>query len=469
MNLLLSLTLSGSLLFLLVWWLDRRFSSSMTGRWRRFWWILVTVGFLVPSPVAMEAPAWAQEWTRSLSSRLDFGEPTPAPAADDATMADPLPPAPFADFISTLPSSPLDWPRLALIVWAIGANLLLLLTVVATVRTASRWRGERLSTDTRLLELLENAKKNAKVSIPIGLVVTDKVTTPALLGWLRPRLLLPRSYAETMAPETLDAIFLHELAHLRAGDLLIGWLFTLVRALHWFNPLAHLSARAWSRFREEAADGDAIRWLQTKHPNASEIYGDALVAALRHARRPKFPGGALALGETAQSLKQRMTMILQSSNRSTRPIVGFLVTFCLVIGVNLQFSQAKDPDATSSSGYATIDKQHHEAIASMEQWLQTVDRGEYEKSWKQSSAYFKSKVTLKQWLAALKEVRQPLGALRNRSAVSALPQEVVEDIDSLTVQFDTSFANLKYAVETVTFNHEPDGQWRVSGYFIKPR
>ncbi len=468
MNLLLSLTLSGSLLFLFVWWLDRRFSSSMTGQWRRFWWILVTLGFLVPSPVAIEAPPLVKEWTRSLSSRLDFEEIATEPTDDAADAAEPLP-GTVADFISTLPSSPFDWPRLTLIVWALGASLWLLSTVVATVRTASRWRGERLSTDTRLLELLENAKKNAKVSMPIGLIVTDRVSTPALLGWLRPRLLLPRSYTEAMPPETLNAIFLHELAHLRAGDLLIGWLFTLVRALHWFNPLAHLSARVWSRFREEAADGDAIGWLQTDHPNASEIYGEALVAALRHAHRPIFPGGALALGENAQSLKQRMTMILESTHRSTRPVVGLLVTLCLVVGVNLQITQAKDSNATPSSGQSTLDQQHHEAIAAMKKWLQTVDRGEYEKSWKQSSKYFKSNVTLQQWIAALKEVRQPLGALQNRSAVSALPQEVVKDIDSLTVQFDTSFAHLKYAVETVTFNHEPDGQWRVSGYFIKPR
>jgi hypothetical protein len=36
------------------------------------------------------------------------------------------------------------------------------------------------------------------------------------------------------------------------------------------------------------------------------------------------------------------------------------------------------------------------------------------------------------------------------------------------MQFETSFANKKSAIETVTFMQEKDGQWKSAGYFINP-
>ncbi len=41
------------------------------------------------------------------------------------------------------------------------------------------------------------------------------------------------------------------------------------------------------------------------------------------------------------------------------------------------------------------------------------------------------------------------------------------DGEYVVVQLETSFANKKAAVETVTPMLEKDGRWRVSGYFIR--
>ncbi|HWL51904.1 MAG TPA: M56 family metallopeptidase [Chthoniobacteraceae bacterium] len=465
MNLLLSLTLCGSVLFLLVWPLDRRLASGMSGRWRRVWWVLVAWGFLIPGMITVKTPSLRQWLAPAGHHRL---EPDPAATAPVGGQ-----PEPFAEAAPELPSpSAVPWRPIGMTLWALGAAFFLLSAVVATLRTATRWRKERLSTDSRLLELLENAKANAGISTPVALIVSNAVTSPALLGWLRPRLLLPRSYAETMPPQTLEAIFLHELAHLRAGDLLIGWLFTLVRAIHWFNPFAHLTLRAWNRFREEVADGDAIEWLRPRHSEPGELYGEALLSALRHAHRPlPLPGGVLALGENVSTLKHRMTMILQhSARRSSRPVVGLLVTVLLIAGIHLDFSHAQEPQAAAETGEASPPadlSKYGDTIAAMKKWLGLSDRGQYEQSWKESSAFFRKNVTKAQWMAAVRGVRQPLGSLQKRTAVSAV--SLKEDGSQVTVQFETSFANLKYALETVTFDREPDGEWRASGYYIKPR
>jgi beta-lactamase regulating signal transducer with metallopeptidase domain len=96
---------------------------------------------------------------------------------------------------------------------------------------------ERPLTDQKILDLLEDCKSQMDIRTMLGVVITNKVTSPALFGFLRPRLLLPAGMIETLSLEELRYVFLHELAHLRRRDIYVGWLMSLLQVLHWFNPL----------------------------------------------------------------------------------------------------------------------------------------------------------------------------------------------------------------------------------------
>ncbi|HXR49217.1 MAG TPA: DUF4019 domain-containing protein [Candidatus Limnocylindrales bacterium] len=110
------------------------------------------------------------------------------------------------------------------------------------------------------------------------------------------------------------------------------------------------------------------------------------------------------------------------------------------------------------------------AQKSAEQWLALVDAGNYAESWKTAAAYFQTAVSQDQWEHAIVAVRKPLGDLVSRQLKSAqytrsLPG--APDGEYVVLQFNTSFANKKEAVETITPMLDPDGQWKVSGYYIK--
>jgi hypothetical protein len=103
-------------------------------------------------------------------------------------------------------------------------------------------------------------------------------------------------------------------------------------------------------------------------------------------------------------------------------------------------------------------------------WLSMVDEGKYAESWQNTSSYFKNVINESQWAKTLKSVRRPLGKLLSRKAISknytkALPG--APDGEYVVIQFDTVFENKKEAIETVTPMLDPDGKWRVAGYFIK--
>jgi len=115
------------------------------------------------------------------------------------------------------------------------------------------------------------------------------------------------------------------------------------------------------------------------------------------------------------------------------------------------------------------------AVEAMQAWLKGIDAGDYAASWDQASKTFQAAITKDKWVAALEAVRKPLGDCTSRQLASALAQKGLPKPSGealkgefVIAQFETSFANLKYAIETVTFEKQ-DGAWKASGYFVKPK
>lgn len=110
------------------------------------------------------------------------------------------------------------------------------------------------------------------------------------------------------------------------------------------------------------------------------------------------------------------------------------------------------------------------AVAIAEKWLALIDTGNYSESWSNASAIFRGGVTEPAWENSMNTFRKPLGALISRklqSAQSMTEMPGAPDGQYVLMQFQSSFASKKSAIETVTFMREKDGQWRSAGYFIK--
>jgi hypothetical protein len=116
----------------------------------------------------------------------------------------------------------------------------------------------------------------------------------------------------------------------------------------------------------------------------------------------------------------------------------------------------KEPEATASKA----------ALA----WLQLVDTGQYGASWDQAAPFFQKAITKENWQKAVQTARAPLGKFISRKQTSAQYTQSLPgapDGKYVVVLFASVFENKKEAVESVTPMLAPDGQWRVSGYFIK--
>ena len=103
-------------------------------------------------------------------------------------------------------------------------------------------------------------------------------------------------------------------------------------------------------------------------------------------------------------------------------------------------------------------------------WLALVDKEQYAESWDQAAKAFKGAVTRDKWKEAAAAARTPLGKvvsrkLKSRQYTESLPRAPAGRY--VIIEYDTEFEKKPAAVEIVTPMADPDGTWRVSGYFIR--
>jgi hypothetical protein len=103
-------------------------------------------------------------------------------------------------------------------------------------------------------------------------------------------------------------------------------------------------------------------------------------------------------------------------------------------------------------------------------WLALADAGDAPGSWAAAASLFRNVVPEEQWAHALAAVRGPLGAVHARTlqaAHSATEMPGAPDGQYVVFEFHTQFEHKRAAIETVSPMRDHDGQWRVSGYYVR--
>ena len=178
--------------------------------------------------------------------------------------------------------------RIAGIVWAAVFGLLLLLIVILYFSALRDLRGA--------VRLREN------------IYLSDRVTSPAVYGIVRPKIVLPTSTPEADYP----MILAHETAHIRRGDNLFRLIVFVSAALHWFNPLAWVFLRCYLSDAEQACDERVLAKLDEE---GRRNYARCLLnQAERRAAFPAAFGGA--------KLRDRVKRVVSYENLTFFSILG---------------------------------------------------------------------------------------------------------------------------------------------------
>jgi hypothetical protein len=169
------------------------------------------------------------------------------------------------------------------------------------------------------MNLLEDCKQAMGVRVPVTLVETAGVGSPALYGFVRPRLLLPAGLTRSFSLEELRYVFLHELGHIKRRDIPIGWLITALQILHWFNPLVWLAFHRMRVDRELACDALALSHVREEE---NRRYGQTILKLLEHFGRSAWAPSLAGTVENRNQIKERIRMIAKFKKSNRGPVLA---------------------------------------------------------------------------------------------------------------------------------------------------
>lgn len=190
--------------------------------------------------------------------------------------------------------------------WLASAGVMLLLTIFRVRVTLRRVTCNAVETPEELQALVQHLSHKFKLGRRVRLLVTSAKVGPAVVGLLRPLIILPEVVTRGRSMKELEPIVAHELLHIKRGDLGIGWLQVLVQSLWWFHPLVWLVNRLLSREAERCCDEAVIAELDC----TPSFYARCLLNVLEQKRNltpvPACPGV-----KPVEITKQRMERIMK--------------------------------------------------------------------------------------------------------------------------------------------------------------
>ncbi len=229
----LTAALYGTVLGVVVYLLNILLKKQIPARFRFLLWLIAALRLLMP--IAPEA-------------RFSLFNLLPAPIADGVSA-------------QTAPTARMDTFYIAALIWLCGAAAMLLRAFIPQFLLRRELTKLQRYDDPVFEEALRECREKLGIRREIVPVIQNKIDTPAIFGFFRPRLLL-QNEIKSMPRDEVRHIILHECCHVKRHDVLSGCLLSIARSIHWFDPLVWLFDFKARQEMEIAADEKAVGYMK---------------------------------------------------------------------------------------------------------------------------------------------------------------------------------------------------------------
>ncbi|MGC1549605.1 MAG: M56 family metallopeptidase [Rhodanobacter sp.] len=295
------------------------------------WWVLgvqLLVGLTASTPVALpllsptsNAVAIATTVSHPMTSATPLAK---SQVPSEFTTQTSTSSETVATQIATVPitANATHWRSIVILLWLAGLIVQMLLAIRQWRETRDVLRDSTPLQDETLHALCAQQAYAFGLRYCPHLRVSHAIASPQVAGLWRPTVLLPASHALT--PEESSMALAHELAHLRRGDLWLGWVPAIAQRLFFFHPLVAWAMREYALNREVACDAKAVH---QRHA-APQDYGRLL---LRLGVAHPMHAGLAGASPTFQNLKRRLIMLQQTVNDTTPRARGWLLVLLVAL------------------------------------------------------------------------------------------------------------------------------------------
>ncbi len=231
----------------------------------------------------------------------------------------------------------------------------------------SAWRATTvMNTVLRTRQLLHSQRTPIdSLSSALGIKVYSStlVASPMVVGFWSPQIILPKSILEELRHEQLDAVLLHEKAHIQRRDNWFSLFQELLVIIFWWSPILRFLNRKIHVEREIACDLRAVSQMQD-----SKQYAQSLVDCAKLMVDERRNVLAMSLFSKKKELNYRVGEVLKSKAKKI-PNIGLIVVICLAFSATaLGAAQIFSPKisikhtADDARFYSTLSKRKGEKL-----------------------------------------------------------------------------------------------------------
>ena len=326
MKILLSLSVSGTLLLLLILGLKPLYKSRFSKRWQYYIWIIVALRFLLPftPDTTIVGSLFEKPGTTVITNEIPTSPNVPAPANTDNSKTEPI----QADRdIAAAMREPFNRYVCLFFIWSVFA-LVLFVRKITIYQGFIQYikAGSTEVSDIKTLNLLSDCEEKLNIKTRVELSRNPLIASPIVIGFFRARIVLP---ACELDDKELSYIFVHELIHYKQRDMFYKWLIQIVVCAHWFNPFVYLLEKEVNKSCELSCDEKVISILDDK---ARREYGDTLISFLQSNNLYKSSLASVTLTEGAEQLKERLGAIMKFKKKS-KGIIAITAIFSVLVCV----------------------------------------------------------------------------------------------------------------------------------------
>ena len=326
-KILLSLSVSGPLLLLFILGLKPLYKNRFSKRWQYYVWIIVALRFLLPfTPDTTIVGSLFEKFdTAAITNEIPTSPNVPVPVGTGNSKAEPI--QTNREINDTAMREPFNIYVCLFFIWSA-------LALVLFVRKITVYQGfiqyikavNKEVSDIKILNLLSDCEEKLNINTRVELSCNPLIASPMLIGFFRPRIILPVGELED---KELSYIFVHELTHYKQRDMFYKWLIQIVVCVHWFNPFVYLLEKEVNKSCELSCDEKAIFILDEK---AKREYGDTLISFLKSNNLYKSSLASVTLTEGAEQLKERLGAIMKFRKKS-KVITAITAIFTVIVCV----------------------------------------------------------------------------------------------------------------------------------------
>lgn len=237
-------------------------------------------------------------------------------------------------------------------IWILGIIIIGLVMILNILKVNKHIKKLDIICDKEIIDIFEKSRKKAGINKNIKLIESNIVKSPCVYGYIKPKILIPKSILNCKDQINFEYIFLHELTHIKRHHILINYIIFALSTIHWFNPLIGYALSKMKDDMEIICDSEVL-YILDKDENVQ--YGNLLLDLQEISIRAPWLPQMAGIKNNKNNLKRRIKMIKKFKKTTYKKLSIIALTGIVLIGGSV-LTEAKAANADVHKGQVIEDK-----------------------------------------------------------------------------------------------------------------